>query len=68
MAPISYQGKFSALSSRLVVPIPTVHLQDFEGGLRIRPRARPVEIASVNRTTSANQAHKDHVAGTERGE
>jgi hypothetical protein len=68
MAPISYQGKFSALSSRLVVSIPTVHLQDFEGGLRIRPRARPVEIASVNRTTSANQAHKDRVAGTEHGE
>ena len=34
MAPISYRGKFSALSSRLVVSIPTVHLRDFEGGLR----------------------------------
>jgi hypothetical protein len=48
MAPISYRGKFSGLSSRLVVTIRTVHLRDFEGGLRIRPRAKPVEIASVN--------------------
>lgn len=37
MAPISYQGKFSALSLRLVVSIPTVHLRDFEGGLRPAP-------------------------------
>ena len=35
-----------------VVSIPTVHLRNFVGGLRTRPRAKPVEIASVNRSTS----------------
>jgi len=27
---------------------PTAHLRDFLGGFRIRPRAKPVEIASVS--------------------
>src|SRR6266852_919220 len=38
-----------------VVSIPTAHLRDFVGDLRIRPRAKPVEVASVNRSTSASR-------------
>jgi hypothetical protein len=38
-----------------VVSIPTVHLRDVVGRLRTRPRARPVEVASVNRSTSASR-------------
>jgi hypothetical protein len=53
MALISYLEKFSRLSSGLVVY--RSFTCEVSRGLRNRPRAKPVEIASLNRTTLASR-------------